>query len=116
MQKVTVIAFGGASIAGPAKVKLTKQQWQRRERLLGNWKKSNVYSLDGGEALSFKAGETIGVDTPQKLNRQLFEWPEEEDDVQNSLPGMKGDDTVTASETVDPAGKVETVDPAVGAA
>lgn len=83
MQKVTVIAAAGARVAGPCRLKLTKAQHRRRAAVLGPWESkggAQVFELDGGQALQFKHGESFEIDTPAKLNRLVFDWPEEDGD------------------------------------
>ena len=76
MEKVTVIAAMGARVAGPARLRLTKAQWERRAALLGpcDKKRGGVVALDGGQVLSFKHGESFGFDAPGRLNKALFEY------------------------------------------
>lgn len=73
MKTVRVIQAGGASLAGPMKLRLTKEQHARRAHVLGPPEKKGVYTLDGGQSLTFKEGEELGVDSLSKVSRGLFE-------------------------------------------
>lgn len=73
MKKVRVIKAGGATLAGPMKLKLTKDQHTRRAHILGPYAKNGLYDLDGGQALAFKEGEELGVDKLSKVSKAAFE-------------------------------------------
>lgn len=92
MDQVKVLAPRGASVAGPARVKLTKEQWERRKSVLGDWKKGGVFALDGGDTLTFKEGEVFDIETPEKLRRALFEMPEKTAEGDDTVPGGAGDE------------------------
>lgn len=90
MQKVTVIAATGATLRGPLKLKLTKDQHARRIAVLGaEWPRGGVFTLDGGQEVQFKYGEEIGIDTPVRLNRALFDLREEDASSQGSAKKKK---------------------------
>ena len=74
MKKVTVIAAAGASVGVPAVVRLTESQAASRMHLLAETGRKGVYEVIG--TLNFKCGEVFGLDTPERLNRTLFDWPE----------------------------------------
>ncbi|GGF43720.1 hypothetical protein SAMN05216376_105192 [Mameliella alba] len=75
MIKVRVIKPEGAALRGPCKVKLTKEQWERRVSVLGPVpKRLKAVDLDGGQRLMFKRGEVIEVaDFKGRLSPALFE-------------------------------------------
>lgn len=73
MKTVRVIQAGGASLAGPMKLKLSKDQHARRAHILGPHNKKGVYVLDGGQNVTFKEGEELGVESLSKVSRGAFE-------------------------------------------
>lgn len=75
MKTVTVIAAMGATVRGPARLRLSKEQAARRLHLLMP-AKGGTFEVDGGREVQFKAGESFGIDTPEKLSRAVFHWPE----------------------------------------
>lgn len=77
MRQVTVIAAMGAAVRGPCSLKLSKEQAERRAHLLGPAGRRGTYFLDGGREVQFKAGESFGIDSPERLSRVLFSWKEE---------------------------------------
>lgn len=90
MERVTVIAAAGARITGPCRVQLTKAQHARRVSALGDWKRGGVFKLNDGGALEFKRGERFGYDTPEKLNRLLFEVAGDGGDGTAEIAGQGG--------------------------
>ena len=78
MDKVKVIAVQGATIRGPAVVKLSKEQYASRAHVLGAPVRGNKYHLDGNQALTFKFGEELQIEQSERLNRALFGLPSEE--------------------------------------
>lgn len=99
MKQVTVIDARGATVRGPAKVKLTKDQHQRRAHVLGEPTRGMTFTLDGGQELAFKRGEKFGIDTPAKLSKLLFDWKGKDPsgahlaEGDDTGPGGSGDDT-----------------------
>lgn len=75
MKTVTVIAAMGATVRGPARLELSKEQAARRLHLLLP-AKGGAFEVDGGREVQFKAGESFGIATPEKLSRAVFDWPE----------------------------------------
>ena len=75
MVRVRVIDVRGATVRGPASVKLSRDQWARREALLGPVpKRLAALDLDGGQALNFKYGEEFEIgDFDGRLNKAMFE-------------------------------------------
>jgi hypothetical protein len=90
MDKVTVIAQQGATVRGPARVKLSKDQHARRASVLGNPKRSGTYELDGSQVLQFKRGEVFHIDVPGRLNRALFDYDEPEVEEQDGSGNGSG--------------------------
>jgi hypothetical protein len=83
MIPVVVIAAQGAVVRGPCKLKLSREQWQRRVHALGPVpKKLRPVGLDGSFALTFKCGEEFGIDEFKgRLNKALFERLDEPDEA-----------------------------------
>ncbi|MDH2326001.1 hypothetical protein QCN27_03880 [Cereibacter sp. SYSU M97828] len=79
MIDVRVIAPMGATIRGPARLRLTPDQHSRRSAILGKAKRSGLYDLDGDGEITLKHGETLGIDDARRLNRSLFEEVETEE-------------------------------------
>jgi hypothetical protein len=74
MDKVRVIAPMGATLHGPVTVQLSREQHGPRAHVLGPWSRKGIFNLDGDRALTFKAGEEIGVEMEiGRLNAALFE-------------------------------------------
>lgn len=73
MKTVRVIQAGGATLAGPMKLRLSKDQHARRAHVLGPRRKNGVCELDGGQTLTFKEGEKLGVDGLSKVSKAAFE-------------------------------------------
>lgn len=75
MVRVRVIDARGATLRGPASVKLSRDQWARRQALLGPVpKRLSAIDLDGDQALNFKYGEEFEVGEFQgRLNKASFE-------------------------------------------
>ena len=72
MIKVSVIAPMGATVRGPAKLRLTEAQHASRATQLRKAPGKGVYELIG--AVSFKRGEEFAIDDfDGKLNSALFE-------------------------------------------
>lgn len=72
MIPVRVIAAQGAVLAAPAKVRLSRAQYDRRVGQLGKWRKDGVYAVD--VPLSFKFGEELEIeDGDSRLNSLVFE-------------------------------------------
>ena len=72
MTPVRVIAAMGAVLAAPAKVRLSRAQYDRRAGQLGEWRKGGVFVLD--VPLSLKFGEELEVeDGASRLNGLGFE-------------------------------------------
>lgn len=72
MIKVRVIAPMGATVRGPAKLRLTEAQHAPRATQLRPVRGKGVYDLTG--AVSFKLGEEFAIDEfDGKLNSALFE-------------------------------------------
>ena len=75
MIEVTVIAPGGAKIASPARLRLSKAQHAARAAKLGPRARNGVCDLLCGD-VQFKEGETFGIAPEGKLSRALFHWDE----------------------------------------
>jgi hypothetical protein len=73
MTKVRVVAPMGATIRGPAEIGLTSEQHKRRAPVLGKANKKGLYTVPGGEAVTFKFGEEFEIEGVERLNRALFE-------------------------------------------
>jgi len=74
MNKVRVIAAQGATLRGPAVLRLSEGQHVARSHLFGPYKKGASAKLDGGQEVSFKCGETFTIeDAEGRLNTALFE-------------------------------------------
>lgn len=74
MTKVRVIAAQGATLRGPAVLRLSEGQHSARAHLFGPWKKGAPAKLDGGAEVSFKCGEVFAIeDAEGRLNTALFE-------------------------------------------
>lgn len=71
--KLAVVAPQGATLRGPARLKLSEAQIRRRAHLFGAPLRARTVDLDGRIAVTFKLGETIEVETDQKLPSNLFE-------------------------------------------
>ena len=72
MIKVRVIAPMGATVRGPAKLRLTEAQHAPRATQLRAARGKGVFDLNG--AVSFKLGEEFAIDDfDGKLNPALFE-------------------------------------------
>jgi len=107
MEKVRVIAVQGAVLRGPMKVTLTKKQHELRAHVLGKWKSGGRFELDGGQELSFKRGEELGVELEdtKRLNRQIFAWDEPEvESGDDTAPSGGGSDTLSEGDDSAPGG------------
>ena len=101
MEQVTVIAAQGATVRGPAKLKLDRKQWARRAHVLGPVpKKLRTVELDGGQALQFKQGERFGLEQPEgRLSRAHFAFAApatDPEDAPDAEPEAEGDDAAAA--------------------
>lgn len=76
MKTVTVIAAMGATLRGPARLKLSKEQAECRKHLVRETGKGGVVEIDGNAELQFKFGESFGLEGPERLNRALFSYEE----------------------------------------
>ncbi len=92
METMTVIAADGATVRGPARLRLTREQWMRRAAVLGPVpKKLGPVDLDGGQILQFKRGETFGYEAPEwRLNPAVFGFASSEVAHENDAPSGKG--------------------------
>jgi hypothetical protein len=91
MKRVTVIAAAGATVRGPARLRLTRDQHALRVLVLGGkFPRGGVVELDGDQALTFKRGESFDLEQPSgRLNRALFEF-EEDQPVVDADPAPSG--------------------------
>jgi hypothetical protein len=72
--KVRVIAAQGATLRGPAVVKLTAAQHGPRSHVLGPWVNGGRFSLDGHQKIALKYGEELVIEEAEgRLNKALFE-------------------------------------------
>jgi hypothetical protein len=73
MIDVRVIAAQGATLRGPALLRLTTAQHAARAHVLGKSKKG-LCKLDGGAEINLKCGEVFGMEVGEgRLNEALFE-------------------------------------------
>ncbi|AET73295.1 hypothetical protein EMVG_00009 [Emiliania huxleyi virus PS401] len=109
MENVTVIAAMGARVAGPARLRLTKAQWERRAALLGpcNKKRGGIVELDGGQVLNFKHRESFGFDAPGRLNKALFEYDAPDDAEAEAKAKEEADAKAKAKEEADAKAKAK---------
>lgn len=75
MIPVKVINPAGAVIHGPCTVKLKRDQWERRQAVLGPLpKRVGKIDLDGGLSLRFKYGEELEVSRFEgRMNPAIFQ-------------------------------------------
>lgn len=74
MDRVRVIAPMGAELRGPATLQLTPEQHAPRAHVLGKPSRKGIYRLDGGESVTFKAGEEFRLQQAEgRVNTALFE-------------------------------------------
>lgn len=86
MKDVQVVAPMGAVVRGPATVRLSKEQHASRAADLGKPRRDGIYKIPGDVALTFKMGESFGMDQPTgRLNSQLFAF--EVDDPETGASG-----------------------------
>lgn len=73
MANVRVIAPLGATIRGPALLRLSPEQFRRRSSVLVEGKRKGQFALPADAVAMFKHGEEFGIDGMDRLNAALFE-------------------------------------------
>lgn len=104
MQKLRVIAHMGLTVPGPAKLKLSKAQIERRKAQLGKPGSGGAVTLEAGQALTFKSGEIIEIDAIGKLPRAAFMVEDEAKPAKPAKGGKPAKGAKGAEPAPDPAG------------
>lgn len=96
MQKVTVTPHMGATLRGPARIKLTRNQWARRTAVLGPVpERMKAVDIDSDQVLHFKRGESFEIEVATgRLNKAVFDFEDEKAQPAFDAPG---DDTAPAA-------------------
>jgi len=67
MQKVTVTDPGGVTLHGPARARLSMDQWHAQGPQLGRWRRGGLVTLTRGEAITLSGGDVLLLDKAGKL-------------------------------------------------
>lgn len=117
MKKVTAIPVEGAWVRGPCKVKLTKEQHARRVFELGrDYPRGGIFELTGGQAINFKRGEKFSINTPDRLNKALFEVDEPKAKEDPSVGTTSAGGNSVATQDPVAGSSASEVDPSAGQA
>ncbi len=74
MGNLRVIGAQGATLRGPARLRLSVAQWSLRSHVLGPFRKGKAAFLDGDKEITLKFGEVFGMEEWEgRLSAALFE-------------------------------------------